>query len=90
MGEELELHQVAGQETPLLIATTMICGLLSLFEYDTRILPFAARKLTHLSMGSIILVMMLPETDFQTQATKAVVGTVALCAIALCFVRPFR
>ncbi|KAL8270984.1 hypothetical protein Esti_005082 [Eimeria stiedai] len=68
----------------------LICGLLFVFEYDRRISPFAARKLTHLSMGTLILALMLPSSSRQSLLLQLVVGAVAGASILLCFVRPFR
>ncbi|KAL8436528.1 hypothetical protein ACSSS7_001665 [Eimeria intestinalis] len=68
----------------------LICGLLYLFEYGRRLSPFAARKLTHLSMGALILTLMLPPSRRQSLPLQLIVGSFALAAIILCFVRPFR
>ncbi|KAL8447757.1 hypothetical protein Emag_004218 [Eimeria magna] len=68
----------------------LICGLLYVFEYNRRLSPFAARKLTHLSMGALILALMLPPSRRQSVLLQLIVGFVAGAAILLCFVRPFR
>ncbi|KAL8454604.1 hypothetical protein Emed_000325 [Eimeria media] len=79
-----------GPDWPAVFLVLLICALLYVFEYDKRLSPFAARKLTHLSMGALILVLMLPPSRRHSLFLQLIVGFVAAGAILLCFVRPFR
>ena len=65
--------------------------LLFMFEFNSNISPFIARKLVHLSMGGFILLLLLPEMGRESnEVVRGFVAAVALSSILLCFIRPFR
>ncbi|KAL8425584.1 hypothetical protein Efla_004419 [Eimeria flavescens] len=89
-GAELGLEAKGGLDLSSCGLIVVICCLLYEFEFDRRFSPFAARKLTHLTMGVLILALMLPESRRHSGPLQLIVGFVALSAILLCFIRPFR
>lgn len=85
-----DVHEAVGFDIPAAGLIVVLFVLLYTFEYNTRISPFAARKLTHLSMGTLILLIMLPEARRESFVLQFFVVSVAVGTIILSFVRPLR
>ncbi|OEH80537.1 phosphatidate cytidylyltransferase [Cyclospora cayetanensis] len=86
----LEERVSMGLDFPVVVLFSWVGALLYLFEFESRIPPFAARKLTHLSMGCLILSLFLRESSRNSIFAQLGVGAIATGAILLCFIRPFR
>lgn len=83
------LHFSYTDPVGLCCAVACVC-LLLLFECYERIPPFTARKLTHMSMGALILVLTVPDNRKNQSVIQAFIAAVAIGSIGLTYLRPFR